>query len=148
LELYSFVECIGKGKTSAPYEFGVKVSIVTANARAPGGHFALNAKALPGNPYDGHTLAVVIEATERLTPCAIERDYVDKGYRGHDTRTRGASSSHTSWTNVLLYPLKEVCCVLATHGRLRLAALARRSCRMDDLANRPTGSQNAISAPV
>src|SRR5476651_1844327 len=29
-------ECIGKGKASAPYEFGVKASIVTTNARAPG----------------------------------------------------------------------------------------------------------------
>jgi IS5 family transposase len=88
-KLYSFhapeVECIGKGKASAPYEFGVKVSIVTTNARAPGGQFVLHAKALPGNPYDGHTLTGVIEATERLTGCMIERGYVDKGYRGHDT---------------------------------------------------------------
>ncbi len=35
--------------------------------------------------YDGHTLAVVIDGTEKLTGCAIERAYVDKGYRGHDT---------------------------------------------------------------
>jgi transposase, IS5 family len=53
-KLYSFhapeVECIGKGKASAPYEFGVKASIVTTNARAPGGQFVLHAKALPGNP--------------------------------------------------------------------------------------------------
>ena len=87
-KLYSFhapeVECIGKGKASAPYEFGVKVSVVTTNARAPGGQFVLNAKALPGNPYDGHTLKGAIEATERLTGCSIERAYVDKGYRGHD----------------------------------------------------------------
>src|SRR6266550_3872601 len=78
------VECIGKGKASAPYEFGVKASIVTTNARAPGGQFVLHAKALPGNPYDGHTLGAVIEATERLTGREIERAYVDKGYRGHD----------------------------------------------------------------
>jgi IS5 family transposase len=88
-KLYSFhaseVECIGKGKASAPYEFGVKASIVTTNARAPGGMFVLHAKALPGNPYDGHTLAAVIEATEKLTGCPIERAYVDKGYRGHKT---------------------------------------------------------------
>jgi hypothetical protein len=68
-KLYSFhapeVECIGKGKASAPYEFGVKASIVTTNARAPGGQFVLHAKALPGNPYDGHTLAAVVEGTER-----------------------------------------------------------------------------------
>jgi IS5 family transposase len=89
LKLYSFhapeVECIGKGKASAPYEFGVKASIVTTNARAPGGQFVLHAKALPGNPYDGHMLGSVIDATEKLSGCAIERTYVDKGYRGHDT---------------------------------------------------------------
>ncbi|HEX8807553.1 MAG TPA: IS5 family transposase [Xanthobacteraceae bacterium] len=88
-KLYSFhapeVECIGKGKASAPYEFGVKVSIVTTNARAPGGQFVLHAKALPGNPYDGHTLAPIIADTQTLTGCAIERAYVDKGYRGHHT---------------------------------------------------------------
>ena len=87
-KLYSFhapeVECIGKGKASAPYEFGVKASIVTTNRRAPGGQFVLHARALPGNPYDGHTLRAVIEDTEKLTGCKIERAYVDKGYRGHD----------------------------------------------------------------
>ena len=49
------------------------------------GQFVLHAKALPGNPYDGHTLGAVIEDAETLTGCAIERAYVDKGYRGHDT---------------------------------------------------------------
>ena len=87
-KLYSFhapeVECIGKGKASAPYEFGVKASIVTTNARAPGGQFVLHAKSLPGNPYDGHTLRDVIEDTQKLTGCEIERAYVDKGYRGHE----------------------------------------------------------------
>src|SRR5580704_6478206 len=88
-KLYSFhapeVECIGRGKASAPYEFGVKASVVTTNARAPGGQFVLHAKALPGNPYDGHTLKTIIEDTQKLTGCEIERGYVDKGYRGHDT---------------------------------------------------------------
>ena len=87
-KLYSFhapeVECIGKGKARAPWEFGVKVSVVTTNARAPGGQFVLHAAALPGNPYDGHTLRTVIEDTQRLTGREIERVYVDKGYRGHD----------------------------------------------------------------
>src|ERR1700749_3362562 len=80
-KLYSFhapeVECIGKGKASAPYEFGVKASFVTTNGRPPGGQFVLHAKALPGNPYDGHTLGEVIDATEMLTGCGIERAYVD-----------------------------------------------------------------------
>lgn len=87
-KLYSFhapeVECIGKGKANAPYEFGVKVSITTTNRKAKGGQFVLHAKALPGNPYDGHTLRTVIEETQALTGREIERIYVDKGYRGHD----------------------------------------------------------------
>jgi transposase, IS5 family len=87
-KLYSFhapeVECIGKGKARAPYEFGVKVSIVTTNACAPGGQFVLQAEALPGNPYDGHTLPTALEDTQRLTGREIERAYVDKGYRGHE----------------------------------------------------------------
>ena len=44
----------------------------------------LHAKALPGNPYDGHTLRAAIGDTQRLTGREIERAYVDKGYRGHD----------------------------------------------------------------
>ena len=88
-KLYSFhapeVECIGKGKARTPWEFGVKASIVTTNSRAPVGQFALHAAALPGAPYDGHTLGPVIDDTERLTGRAIERAFVDKGYRGHHT---------------------------------------------------------------
>jgi len=77
-------ECIGKGKAHKPYEFGVKVSLTTTNKRGKGGQFILHAKALPGNPYDGHTLKAVIAETEALTGREIERVYVDKGYRGHD----------------------------------------------------------------
>ncbi|MBC4018170.1 IS5 family transposase, partial [Siccirubricoccus deserti] len=87
-KLYSLhapeVECIGKGKAQTRYEFGCKVSIATTNAAAPGGQFVLGARALPGNPYDGHTLAEQIAQTERLTGVEIERAYVDRGYRGHD----------------------------------------------------------------
>ena len=87
-KLYSWhapeTECIGKGKARTPYEFGVKVSLTTTNKCCKGGQFILHAKALPGNPYDGHTLREVIEETEALTGREIERAYVDKGYRGHD----------------------------------------------------------------
>ena len=56
----------------------------TTNAAAPGGQFVLGARPLPGNPYDGHTLAAGIAQTERITGVEIERAYVDRGYRGHD----------------------------------------------------------------
>src|SRR5262249_3852737 len=51
------VECIGKGKAHRPYEFGVKVSVATTVKHSAGGQFVTHAAALPGNPYDGHTLA-------------------------------------------------------------------------------------------
>ena len=70
------VECIGKGKARVRYEFGVKLGIAVTNTRAPGGRFVLGVRALPGNPYDGHTLAAQI--------AQVERAYVDRGYRGHD----------------------------------------------------------------
>ncbi len=60
------------------------MSVTTTNRRCKGGQFVLHAKALPGNPYDGHTLGEVIEETQALTGREIERAYVDKGYRGHN----------------------------------------------------------------
>ena len=78
------VECIGKGKAHAPYEFGVKVSVATTLRRSRGGQFALHARALPGNPYDGHTLAAIIPDMEASIGNGIERILADKGYRGHN----------------------------------------------------------------
>jgi IS5 family transposase len=78
------VECIGKGKPHRPYEFGVKVSVATTLSHAKGGQFVAHVKALPGNPYDGHTLATVIPDMEAIVGNTIERILADKGYRGHN----------------------------------------------------------------
>ncbi len=78
------VECIGKGKAHRPYEFGVKVSVATTLSQAKGGQFVTHVKALPGNPYDGHTLETVIPDIEALIGNTIERLLGDKGYRGHN----------------------------------------------------------------
>ncbi len=55
-KLYSLhapeVECLAKGKAHKKYEFGVKVSVAVTNRSG----FVLGMMALPGNPYDGHTL--------------------------------------------------------------------------------------------
>lgn len=77
------VECIAKGKARTRYEFGVKTSIAVTNARTAGGQFIVGMQALPGNPYDGHTLSGQIEQVERLTGVTVERAYVDRGYKGH-----------------------------------------------------------------
>jgi transposase, IS5 family len=78
------VECIGKAKARAPYEFGCKVSIATPATNPKGGQFVLHAKALHGNPFDGHTLGPVVTELESLTGVETRRIHVDKGYRGHN----------------------------------------------------------------
>jgi hypothetical protein len=69
------VECIGKGKARAPYEFGCKVSITTPATAPRGGQFVLHAKALHGNPYDGHTFgrSSPISKSSPVLPCAASR---------------------------------------------------------------------------
>ena len=57
------VDCISKGKARVRYEFGTKVSIATTIDEG----FVVGMRALPGNPYDGHTLAEALEQVEILT---------------------------------------------------------------------------------
>jgi IS5 family transposase len=78
------VECIGKGKARMPYEFGCKVSIATSATAPKGGQFVLHAKALHGNPFDGHTLGPIVADMTRLIGVEPKRIHVDKGYRGHN----------------------------------------------------------------
>ncbi|MGH6766404.1 MAG: IS5/IS1182 family transposase, partial [Bradyrhizobium sp.] len=82
------VECIGKGKARAPYEFGCKVSIATPVTSPKGGQFVLHAKALHGNPFDGHTLGPVVADMEKLTGVEARRIHVDKGCHNHPHRFR------------------------------------------------------------
>jgi transposase, IS5 family len=90
------VECIGKGKPHRPYEFGVKVSVATTLKHSKGGQFVIHAQALPGNPYDGHTLATVMPAIEELVGNDIERAHVDAGYRGHNAPPEDRFKVYTS----------------------------------------------------
>jgi IS5 family transposase len=78
------VECIGKGKAHRPYEFGVKVSVATTLNRSKGGQFIAHVKALPGNPYDGHTLGEVVPEIEAQIGATLARIVADRGYRGHN----------------------------------------------------------------
>ena len=78
------VECIGKGKAHRPYEFGVKVSVATPLNRCKGGQFVAHVKALPGNPYDGHTLATVIPEIQARIAAGLDRIVTDAGYKGHN----------------------------------------------------------------
>jgi transposase, IS5 family len=82
-KLYSLhapeVQCIAKGKAHKKYEFGIKVSLAVTQRD----NFIVGALALPGNPFDGHTLPAALRQVERLTGTKPERCFVDRGYRGH-----------------------------------------------------------------
>ena len=71
----------------------MKASIVTTNARAPGGLFVLHAKSLPGNPYDGHTLRDIINDTQKLTGCEIGALMSTRGIAATMRKIHAASSS-------------------------------------------------------
>jgi len=62
----------------------VKVSVAPTVTHSAGGQFVAHVAALPGNPYDGHTLAAVIPAMEALIGNTLDRALTDAGYRGHN----------------------------------------------------------------
>ncbi|CAD6560401.1 IS5 family transposase ISButh4 [Paraburkholderia kirstenboschensis] len=72
------VECLAKGKARTPYEFGVKVSITTTHKEG----LVVGMRSMPGNPYDGHTLAEALEQTAILSDAKPEVAVVDRGYKG------------------------------------------------------------------
>lgn len=87
------VECMAKGKSRTPYEFGVKVGIAATLRH----NLIVGARAFPGNPYDGHTLkepleqaAIVMQETGMKPVTA----YVDLGYRGVDADNPTVAIKH------------------------------------------------------
>jgi transposase, IS5 family len=80
------VECI-VAQGAGAVKVRCKVSIATPVTAQEGGQFVLHAKALHGNPYDGHTLGPVITDLKKLTGVAVRRIHGDKGYRGHNRPT-------------------------------------------------------------
>jgi transposase, IS5 family len=66
------------GKARTPYEFGVKVSITTTHKEG----LVIGARSMPGNPYDGHTLAEALEQAAILSDVKPEVAIVDRGYKG------------------------------------------------------------------
>jgi transposase, IS5 family len=76
------VDCISKGKARVRYEFGTKVSVATTLD----GGLVVGIRAMPGNPYDGHTLGEALQQVETLTDQRVSLAVVDRGYRGHGAR--------------------------------------------------------------
>ena len=96
-KLYAFhapeVECIGKGKSRQPYEFGVKVGIASTLRH----NLIVGARAFPGNPYDGHTLNAQLEQATILmqdNQVRLSDVFVDLGYRGVDADNPTVAVKH------------------------------------------------------
>ena len=87
------VECIAKGKSRTPYEFGVKVGIGATLKH----NLIVGGRAFTGNPYDGHTLSTQLEQAAILmqdTGVKPATAYVDLGYRGVDADNPGVAINH------------------------------------------------------
>lgn len=89
------VECISKGKARQPYEFGVKVSLAITEKHG----LIVGARAFPGNPYDGHTLADQLEQTNILLQDVPQQPQpktvlVDLGFRGMDAEVSSVHLIH------------------------------------------------------
>ncbi|MDR0477025.1 MAG: hypothetical protein LBH14_03690 [Desulfobulbaceae bacterium] len=46
-------------------------------------NFVVGMLAEPGNPYDGHILGRAIDQVQRIAGYAVQRGFVNCGYRGH-----------------------------------------------------------------
>ena len=143
------VECIGKGKAHRPYEFGVKVSVATPLYRCKGGQFVAHVAALPGNPYDGHTLETIVPAIVQQTGGSLTRVIADAGYRGHKAPTIKGMRVYTSGqkrgvTDQIKRELKRRSAVEPVIGHLK------EDHRMDRnfLAGREGDAANAVLAAV
>jgi len=85
------VDCISKGKARKRYEFGTKVSLATTIDEGS----VVGVRALPGNPYDGHTLPEALEQVAILTGRTPALAVVDRGYRGHGVSRTNVLTSGT-----------------------------------------------------
>jgi CheY-like chemotaxis protein len=143
------VECIGKGKAHRPYEFGVKVSVAIPLQCCKGGQFVAHVKALPGNHYDGHTLATIVPDLERQIGVNLQRVIADAGYRGHNAPAGRRLRVHTTGqkrgiTAQIRRELRRRAAVEPVIGHLK------QDCRMgrNYLAGRQGGAINPVLAAV
>jgi len=72
------VECISKSKARTPYEFGIKVTVATTLNEG----LVVGMRSMPGNPWDGHTLAEAVEQASILWDRMPKTVIVDRGYQG------------------------------------------------------------------
>ena len=78
------LDCLAIGKVRTPYEFGVKASVAVTAREG----LVVGMRAMPGNPYDGHTVDSQIEQIGILTRVMPTMALVDRGDRGVKSSAR------------------------------------------------------------
>jgi IS5 family transposase len=142
-KLYAFhapeVAYISKGKARTPYKFGVKVTVATTLKEG----FVVGMRSLPGNPYDGHTLAETIEQVSILADRAPKTVIVDRGYRAVelDGIQILRSGQKRGITRTLHAMIKRKSAIEPTIGHMKTDGLTRT-----ELAQRGTGRRAACDA--
>ena len=91
--------------------------------------FIVGMRALPGNPYDGHTLREALEQVEILTETRPRRAFVDRGYRGHGVQDTAVfvSGQRRGMTSALKRDLRRRSAIEPTIGHMKTDGRLARS---------------------
>ncbi|MDH6265385.1 hypothetical protein M2360_000766 [Rhizobium sp. SG_E_25_P2] len=68
-------------------------AVATTLQRSKGGQFVSHIQALPGTPYDGHTLQTVIPAIKGPVGATLTCIIADTGYKRHNAPSPTASKT-------------------------------------------------------
>ncbi|MDT8414674.1 MAG: IS5/IS1182 family transposase, partial [Flavobacteriaceae bacterium] len=88
-----FTKCIAKGKAHKPYEFGNKVGLITTSNKSK--KIITAVKAFLHTPYDGHTIAPLLDQMEENKLKLPQELVYDRGGKGK-TQIKGVKISTPS----------------------------------------------------
>lgn len=88
-----FTKCIAKGKAHKPYEFGNKVGLITTSNKSK--KIITAVKAFLHTPYDGHTIAPLLDQMEKNKLKLPQELVYDRGGKGK-TQIKGVKISTPS----------------------------------------------------
>jgi transposase, IS5 family len=80
-----------QGETHRPYEFGVNVTVAVTLKYCKGGQSLPLMKTLPGNPYDGQTLATLIPDMEAFVGNTVDCRRISRPQRAARLQVQGLS---------------------------------------------------------
>ena len=125
------------------------LSVATTIQRSKVGQFVAQIKALPGAPYDGHTLEKLLPEIENQIGVSLTRIVADAGYKGHNAPEKHKLKVFTSGqkrgvTDSIKKTLRRRAAVEPVIGHLK----AEHRMSRNYLARRSGDAINAVLAAV